>query len=66
MCHAGHITISTPHSAEALLRLVASCSRSIWSVSDTDRQCNPRLLGDGFVPVTVTLAVAVEQKLQTD
>jgi hypothetical protein len=24
-------------------------------VSDTDRQCNPRLFGDGFVPVMLAL-----------
>jgi hypothetical protein len=28
---------------------------SIRSVSDTDRQCNPRLFGDGFVPVMLAL-----------
>jgi hypothetical protein len=28
---------------------------SIWSVSSTDRQCNPRLFGDGFVPVMLAL-----------
>jgi hypothetical protein len=29
--------------------------RSLGSVSDTDRQCNPRLFGDGFVLVTLAM-----------
>jgi hypothetical protein len=29
--------------------------RSVGSVSNTDRQCNPRLFGDGFVLVTLAM-----------
>jgi hypothetical protein len=29
--------------------------RSLGSVSNTDRQCNPRLFGDGFVLVTLAM-----------
>jgi hypothetical protein len=31
-------------------------------VSDTDRQCNPRLFGDGFVPVMLAHADTVISK----
>jgi hypothetical protein len=32
-----------------------AASNSIWSVSNTNRQCNPRLFGGGFVAVMLAL-----------
>jgi hypothetical protein len=37
---------------------------SIRSVSNTDRQCNPRLFGDGFVPVMLALEVGRRMERQ--